>query len=89
MHSFNLGAPEERTEYNLNFEHCLILKIKDIWIFAMKIFYNICEKHMPNMVCLPPTRSEERGVFGVVSIPVAILPPCHDMKMISSYLQET
>ena len=29
-----------------------------------------------------PTRSEERGVLGVGSIPVAILPSCQDMRTI-------
>ena len=31
---------------------------------------------------LLPTGSEERRVLGVGSIPVAILPPCQDMKTI-------
>ena len=30
-----------------------------------------------------PTRSEEKGVLGVGSIPVAILPSCHNIKMIA------
>ena len=33
-----------------------------------------------NAVGLLPTRSEERGVLGVGSIPVAILPSCQDVK---------
>ena len=35
---------------------------------------------------LLPTRSEERGVLGVGSIPVAILPSCQDMKTIALQL---
>ena len=34
-------------------------------------------------VHLLPTGSEEREVFGVGSIPVAILPSCQDMKSIA------
>ena len=34
------------------------------------------------MLLLPP-RSEERGVFGMGTIPVAILPSCQDMKTIA------
>ena len=34
-------------------------------------------------VTLLPTGSEEREVLGVRSIPVAILPSCHDMKTIA------
>ena len=33
--------------------------------------------HTPHLL---PTGSEERGVLGVGSIPVAILPSCQDMK---------
>ena len=33
--------------------------------------------------CLLPTGSEERGVLGVGSIPVAILPSCQDMNTIA------
>ena len=38
--------------------------------------------------CLLPTRSEEKGIMGVWSIPVAILPYCQDMttsKLIDSF----
>ena len=35
---------------------------------------------------LLPTGSEERGVLGVGSIPVAIFPACQNMKTIASYL---
>ena len=35
-----------------------------------------------NMNILLPTGSEERGVFEVGSIPVAILPSCQDMKTV-------
>ena len=35
---------------------------------------------------LLPTGSEERGVMGVGSIPVAILPSCQDIKIIALYL---
>ena len=34
-------------------------------------------------ICLLPTGSEERKVFGVGSIPVKILPSCQDMKTIA------
>ena len=34
------------------------------------------------VILLLPTGSEERGVSGVGSIPVAILPSCQDMKTI-------
>ena len=34
-------------------------------------------------VCLLPTGSEERGVLGVGSIPVAILPSCQYLKCIA------
>ena len=37
---------------------------------------------------LLPTGSEERGVLGVGSIPVAILPSCQDMKTIAFCLHE-
>ena len=37
---------------------------------------------------LPPTGSEERGVLGVGSIPVAILPSCQDMKLVALSLQK-
>ena len=30
---------------------------------------------------LLPTRSEERGILGIGSIPVAKLPSCHNMKI--------
>ena len=36
-----------------------------------------------NMVFLLPTGSEERGVLGVGSIPVAMLPSRQDMKYIA------
>ena len=35
-----------------------------------------------------PTGSEERGVLGVGSIPVAILPSCQDMKTIALKLHK-
>ena len=35
---------------------------------------------------LLPTGSEERGVLGVGIIPVAILPSCHNMKIIALQL---
>ena len=35
---------------------------------------------------LLPTGSEERGVLGVGSIPVAICPSCQNMKTIAKYL---
>ena len=38
--------------------------------------------------CLLPTRSKERGVLGVGSIPVAILSFYQDMKTIASYLHK-
>ena len=34
-------------------------------------------------VSLLPTGSEEKGVFGVGSIPVAILPSCQDVEIIA------
>ena len=34
------------------------------------------------MILILPTGSEEREVLGVGSIPVAILPSCHNMKII-------
>ena len=37
---------------------------------------------------LLPTGSEEREVLGVGSIPVAILPSCHDMKTIAILLHK-
>ena len=41
------------------------------------------EIDMPNTnQTLLPTGSEERGVFEVGSIPVAILPSCQDMKLL-------
>ena len=36
-----------------------------------------------NSFSLLPTRSEERGLLGFGSIPVAILPSCQDMKTIA------
>ena len=40
--------------------------------------YKVCDtKH------LVPTRSEERGVLGIGSIPIAILPTCQDVKDIA------
>ena len=41
--------------------------------------YSICCLLVP--VILLPTGSEEREVLWVGSIPVAILPPCHNMKL--------
>ena len=38
------------------------------------------ENLTPKVRVIPPTGSEERGVLGVWSIPVAILPSCQDMK---------
>ena len=38
------------------------------------------------MLYLLPTGSEERGVFRVGSIPVAILPSCQNIKTIALYL---
>ena len=38
------------------------------------------------MEALLPTGSEEREVLGIGSIPVAILPSCHDMRMITLQL---
>ena len=36
-----------------------------------------------DLYLLLPNGSEERGVMGVVRIPVAILPSCQDMKTIA------
>ena len=38
------------------------------------------------LIMLLPTGSEERGVLGVGSIPVAILPSCQNMKIIALQL---
>ena len=35
-----------------------------------------------------PTGSEERGILGVGSIPVPILPSCQNMKTIALYLHK-
>ena len=37
---------------------------------------------------LLPTGSEERGVLGVGSISVAILPSCQDMKNVALYMHK-
>ena len=37
---------------------------------------------------LLPTGSEEKGVLGIGSIPVALLPSCQDMKTIALYLHK-
>ena len=41
--------------------------------------------HVWSYLILLPTVSEERGVLGVGSIPVAILPSCEEVKTIPSY----
>ena len=41
-----------------------------------------------SLIVLLPTRSEGRGVFGVGSIPVAILPSSQDMKTFALYLHK-
>ena len=40
------------------------------------------------VITLLPTRSEEKGVLGVGSIPVAILPSCRGKENIELYLQK-
>ena len=42
-------------------------------------------RHNQNLL---PTGSEERGVLGVGSIPVVILPSCQDMKTITLQLHK-
>ena len=54
---------------------------------------SICCKRFQTLVDrvtndLKPTRSEQREVFGVESIPVAILPSCQDMKTIALQCRE-
>ena len=39
-------------------------------------------------IMLLPTRSEERGMLGVGSIPVSIIPSFQDMKTIALYLHK-
>ena len=48
---------------------------------APEIWCSACGEHWEDMVLLP-TRSEEREVLGVGSIPVAILPSCQHIKTI-------
>ena len=45
-----------------------------------KCYYERREESFPHLL---PNGSEERGVLGVESIPVAILPSCQDMKTIA------
>ena len=43
----------------------------------------------PDVVAtLLPTRSEEKGVLGIGSVPVAILPSCQDIKPIALLLHK-
>ena len=44
---------------------------------------NFADPQNSDMSVLPPTGSDERGVLGVGSIPVAIFPSCQDMKTIA------
>ena len=44
--------------------------------------YRISFDVLSQILYLLPTGSEERGVFGVGSIPVALLPSCQDMKLL-------
>ena len=57
-----------------------------------KVIFQICNAPLNTNLTLVlvlgcthllPTGSEERGVLGVGSIPVAILPSCQDMKTIA------
>ena len=73
--------------YHVNFRYAshqsltyvmLMLLADDIWakeiVFMLSLDSNLI---IPSLL---PTGSEERGVLGVGSIPVAILPSCQNMK---------
>ena len=50
--------------------------------------YSFCIHIYCIVIHLLPTKREERGVLGVGSIPVVILPSCEDMKPIALQLQQ-
>ena len=56
--------------------------------YQANIVYCIILTDNYKSIDLLPTGSEEREVLGVGSIPVAILPSCHDMNPIALHLHE-
>ena len=60
-----------------NYEYSWVVKIRNNSEAVLRSHYT-----MVAGVNLLPTRSEERGVLGVGSIPVAILSSCQDMGML-------
>ena len=51
--------------------------------FEVTDYFKKVRRSIGLTVTLLPTGSEERGVLGVGSIPVAILPSCQDMKAVA------
>ena len=62
------------------------MRLWDLLIFLIQGTLLTPQGFIQNVVILLPTGSEEREVLGVGSIHVALLPSCHNIKIIALQL---